>query len=101
MTQTQTIGIIQMPQPAIKVREYVEKYEEELRKKYGDACIAVVPEVGVIDYGEDRKRLHGRIERRTHLRGISPNTVCGTIDDILDPKFITLQLELTSSRGAG
>ena len=71
-----------------KVKKYVREHEQELRRKYGNYYIAVLGEVGVIDYDEnDRFALSERINKRTHL-AISP--LIGTIDEILKPREVHL-----------
>ena len=69
-----------MPQPAIKVREYVAMHEWELRMKYGNNYIAVLGDAGVIDFDSKEVELVMRIGRKTHT---SINPLVGTIENIL------------------
>ena len=97
MIQTQRVLIMQEPVEVKGARDYVGRYERELRAKYGEEYIAVVSEVGVIDYGNDRDELRKKILKRTHL---STRVTLGTIDDILNPNFIVEQVELHSNGGS-
>ena len=72
----------EIPKEFYEAEKYVKENEQELRRKYSDNYIAVLGNVGVIDYDKNRLDLARRIDERTHTK---LNIMISSIEEILNP----------------